>query len=362
MPKAVRKIDKMNEALGSKLYSDLEIDLTNMRPSVKSLDAAIEQLIRRQTDEGFGFPDYWDKELTLGECHDRYVKGDAQREGQFEKYLQKEDLLTKMLDEKGLGIFRVIKNLWRPLRRAGFPGTKRKGDPDAVNEGCFLDLPNISVLQKGVRVFALGGLVEYVFLVQPFPILPAHVTLAYARHTPQILSHCDIDFFLDAALCSTEFRYAYNSIGAGATIDHLHFHVFEYELPVEDIEVELLSESDGLTVGRLDSAWPILTLVFEGEKEKISSAIWKIIDKAQTEKSAFNILSVRNAQRRLKVYFIPRKAEFNRPKEGGGHAFGIMEMGGLIIAESTQEFEDIEDPQDIVRDLKTTGSVLLMKG
>ncbi|GAI55999.1 unnamed protein product, partial [marine sediment metagenome] len=226
----------------------------------------------------------------------------------------------------------------------------KKGDPGAVNVGkkgpCFICLPNISIIQRGMRLFALGGLLNFVFLVQPFPILSAHVTLASARHTPQILSQQDVNFLLDATQRSAEFSYTYNSIGAGASIEeHLHFHVFRYRLPIEDIEVEVISESKGLKVGRLGLPWPILTLVFEGEKEKVNASLWSIVDEAQKRNKPFNILSTHNSQGKLKVYFIPRRRE--TPLSTFAHALGVVEMAGFILTEKTSEFSAVTEDKDI---------------
>ncbi|GAG07049.1 unnamed protein product, partial [marine sediment metagenome] len=143
---------------------------------------------------------------------------------------------------------------------------------------------------------------------------------------------------------SRKYRYTFNSIGAGATIPkHLHFHVFQYDLPVEHMPVVGISEHNGLKIGRLDTPWPIVTWVIEGEKEYVRQAVWEKVNERQKQGKAFNLICLHNGQGGLKVYFIPRR---NRaPKQTFTNGFGVFEAGGVIVSESTQGLRNAEEDE-----------------
>jgi len=344
-----KRILKALFSLRGFFYGDLE----EIEGKSYDVDEALRELLRRQAKDGFGYAEYWDSELRVRDIYERYARSSPARE-KYDDYIGGENKNAKVTDTKQLGAFRAVKSLWRPLRRIAFPGTKLKGNPDAVNDGCFICIPNMAPLQKGVRVFDRINNSEFVALANPFQILRNHITLALIGHKPQEISLNRIRFILEFTEKLKSFRFAFNSIGAAASIPkHLHFQGTDERLPIEDIKEIQLFQRDGFTVNKLDKPWPNLVYVVRGDKEEVATFIMYMIDgmaykfpgDKNREKRAFNILFSHDKNGEVKVYFTPRRKERS---SNFGNDFGFCEMSGLIVCEKTKDFETV-DSEDIIQ-------------
>lgn len=107
---------------------------------------------------------------------------------------------------------------------------------------CFLCEEHRAPQQESIEILAGWDL-----LVNPYPILPFHFTIAGKNHTPQKLL---IDTGLKLAESMSGMVVFYNSDGAGASApDHIHFQAVEKEnLPLisllEDVAQGLKEEKD----------------------------------------------------------------------------------------------------------------------
>ncbi len=360
-------------------YNDLE----EVGDKPYDIDEALRSLEARQDKDGFGFAEYWEPDSTIKTIYrsygrilsldregirqrlteiyknDRDPESDRKLKNFLAEFFEEEES-TKAIDERRLGNFIVRKSLWRVFRKIGFPGTKLKGDPEAVNDGCFICIPNTAPSQKGICIFDRINNAEFVALVNPFQILRNHITLALIGHEPQEISSGHIRFILDLTQKSKSFRFAFNSIGAAASIPkHLHFQGSDEKLPIEEIgEVELF-QGDGLKLSKLDELWPNLVYVARGDSEKVAAFIMHMIngmaekfpEGKNREGQAFNILFSRDKNGEPKTYFIPRRKE--RPSNFGND-FGFCEMGGLMLCEKTKDF-DTANPEDIRQALSECG-------
>ncbi|MBW2046546.1 MAG: DUF4922 domain-containing protein, partial [Deltaproteobacteria bacterium] len=331
-------VEKEPGVRGDFFYTDLEGETDT--------DKAFRTLHERQAKDGFGFQEYWDEDLTVGRLYeDRYSKNENLKEG-FNKHLGKESKDSKVISRKAYGLFRVVKILWRPLRRLGFPGTKLRGDPDAVNDGCFLCIPNMSSLQKGFRIRDKS--ITLVALCNPFQIVKNHITLASLGHDPHISQQITPEaamFILEFTGRSKSFKFAFNAMGAGASIDHLHFHGWEENLPIESAGETGLIRTDDFSVNMLDKKWPNVVYVLRGDYKKITGFIIAMAEAMKKrfpdnqEQQAFNIVFTRDDEGKSKVYFIPRRKQ--KPANFGGN-FGFCEMTGLMVAETTKDFGSVK--------------------
>lgn len=99
------------------------------------------------------------------------------------------------------------------------------------NRKCILCEENLPEEQRYLNYYK-----EYRFLVNPYPILKEHFTVAKTKHTPQAL----MDYFNDLLLISRDVgeRYAvlYNGSKCGASLpEHLHFQIGNKDqLPIVD--------------------------------------------------------------------------------------------------------------------------------
>lgn len=318
----------------------------------ESIVEKIEKLIEYQRKVDFGFGRYWDGTVGVLREDEKYKKHYGK------DMLPEEKNETELTEDKAMGSFKVRKLLWRSLRRKGYPGTRDNG----INDSCYLCLPNLPEEQKGVRLS--NGNSDFVVLVQPFPIMKNHITVASLEHAggeAHKLRKKDVKFLLDLTEKSEKFKYFFNGPGiGGASIEgHLHFQGFNEEgekNPIEEIKLDEIGEVNEVKVSKLNNKWPITTFVFEGKNnEEMLNLLWKWIDAFQqenNEKISFNILTKRaEGENRIRIYFIPR----SNKKYKNFHAFGSIEMTGVMVAEESKEYEGYNNQDEIIEALKGTG-------
>jgi len=330
----------------SKFYRSMEEELAR----AATVDDCIKQLVEQQQKDGFGFPEYWDPTFTVREFCSSYKENFEARTPEdtlasFQRNLEEERKKadSPMVEKKPLpttslelGAYKI---LWRAFRRIGFPGTKKKGDPGAVHDGCFLDIQNTPEAQRGLRI-ATDGAMGYVALMNPFPILENQVTIASLHHEPQELNSRHLWFALWLAERSREFRCSFNGIGAGASIpDHFHFYGFTTTLPIEQVDPSpAIHEADDLIVCPLDQSWPVIALVVTGESNRITSYLLELVSRLSTLQMSVNLLFTPGVDAARRVYVLPRHKQKPSPETGFTNDFGVVEMCGVLVCESTGAF------------------------
>ncbi len=317
-----------------------------------SVDKSIEQLVREQQNVGFGFREYWQEGYML-EAFCRKYQNDFMLRAPQENRQELKDFVNKernrqdnlMVEEKdivsGRIRLRACKILWRAFRRIGFQGTKVKGHPNAVNEGCLICIQNIPDVQKGIRITGPDDSMNHVVLMNPFPILTDQVTIASLRHEPQKLTERYIEFILHLTEMSEKFKYSFNGIGAGASIpNHFHFYGFTGSLPIEKVSVaSAVIALDNLVVHELNADWPVITLVTTGDKSEIASYLLDLTSHFEQRDISVNILFARDEHSKVKVYVVPRQKSKPEPQTGFNNDFGVIEMSGVLVCESSDAFE-----------------------
>jgi hypothetical protein len=331
-----------------------------------NIDRVMEELVRKQQEDGFGFCEYWQQGYELEVFCDQYLDSLMQRTSQRERQeleclINKERTWQSNLMVEKTNVFHgrirlgAYKILWRPFRRIGFPGTKLKGHPDAVNDGCFLCIQNTSDKQKGVRIPGPDDSTNHVVLMNPFPILTDQVTIASLRHEPQELTERHIEFVLHLTERTEKFKYTFNGIGAGASIPHFHLYGFTGSLPIEQIPVETtVIELDNLAVRELDGVWPIITLVVTGDRDAIASYVLDLASHLSQQDISVNILFTRDENLRLKIYVIPRRKPKPERQTGFNKDFGVIEMSGVLVCKSSEEFKTA-DTDRVVEAMRQVG-------
>lgn len=98
--------------------------------------------------------------------------------------------------------------------------TAAKVDPTSIRERkCFLCLENLPGAQRGILCDG-----EFLVLCNPFPIFPEHFTIAFLRHTPQLIRESFAEFLNLTRELGTRYLVLYNGPKCGASApDHLHF-------------------------------------------------------------------------------------------------------------------------------------------
>jgi hypothetical protein len=145
-------------------------------------------------------------------------------------------------------------------------------------------------------------------------------------HEPQFLDLVWIKHLLAVAdALGDEWAVGWNTLCAGATVDHRHAHLLKRPpLPCEKVL--------RLTVGDYQYAfgWPAGNLVIDGSDP---DRLWHRVDRLQTENVPFNLLI-----RRRTVFLFGRRVGATLPAEFPG-VMGLMELGGCAIVSDAAVFD-----------------------
>ena len=268
------------------------------------------------------------------------------------------EVQTKELDVDGIS-FHVQFN---PARMVS---TGAKLDKESIRERpCFLCRKNQPKEQKAVEIYE-----DYNLCVNPYPILPKHVTLPYQEHIPQQIG----DFFIediDALLKEMPEDYAifYNGPCCGASApDHFHFQgVLKKDVPLITQYQQLRAGSQILrydskleekkdfdifcyyeTSFRYIDKYICPLFAFESNEPRPTFDLkWEIKSFAKTKEEnepKLNIFAWRENDR-LIVLLIPRSK--HRPDcffaKGEDHFLvspGALDMAGILVTARLEDFE-----------------------
>jgi len=143
------------------------------------------------------------------------------------------------------------------------------------------------------------------------------------------------------------FKIAYNSVGAFASINHLHIQAVEYQglggkMPVEREERELLFEESGVLVSTLPG-WLVRTLVLESaDKKSLNDQLLRLVRTLHTTNTPFNIMGTYD-RGIYTIYVYPRKFQSSK-LYGTGVAY--MELSGeMALVDSDKDFRKIEEEE-----------------
>ena len=146
-------------------------------------------------------------------------------------------------------------------------------DSDSIKKRkCFLCIDNLFKGQKG---FLYNH--EYIFLANPHPIFPEHLTIANVNHFPQRINDIFYVLLSLSQSMSKYFTVFYNGPKCGASApDHLHFQAGnKIFMPVEEDFAqlkqqygEILQEEYGFSCTAVDDGSRRF-IAFEGEMEEI---------------------------------------------------------------------------------------------
>ncbi|MBF0176233.1 MAG: DUF4922 domain-containing protein [Magnetococcales bacterium] len=297
---------------------------------------------------------------------------EALKDQQFDRGFIQDDLLDvikyRIIRESGARhSFLVQYNLKRSQRQGG---AGRKAPPPgttSIHGGCFLCLDNIYWQQRGIEIGYdlypdVPGNEEkrhYIMWMNPFPLMPNHVTIATAAHIPQSwLKLAEISksnrpgiesivrdflYFVDHLPGYVGF---YNGEGAGATIPHhFHFQFFKRPegqglFPLEASAAATIRASSGHTnTPRLVADYPITAIYFHGSSEEIVAQVVKVTDlweQLYVDKHSLsaNLIGAPDPKNpgQYHLFFIPRNKTFSRGPGMVGIIAGLELLGEIVFA------------------------------
>lgn len=189
---------------------------------------------------------------------------------------------------------------------------------------CFLCSKNRPAEQKVFEI--LPG---WELLVNPFPILPYHFTIASTNHATQKLNLTAGKLLAEQLPGMVVF---FNDIGAGASApDHTHFQA----VPIDELPLIRMIEING------------------DKEEKDLSFPFKIINETELndEKQPVNVFIWKSGNsHKIKVVGIPRKAHrpacfYQEGEKRRAFSPGAIDMAGVLVTPFEEDFERISSEE-----------------
>ena len=259
--------------------------------------------------------------------------------------------------------FRVQYNPRRALR---FEGSGRKqADLPIRNNGCFLCRENIQWQQQGAQ---FGYQIEtgdrsYIALMNPFPLLPGHVTIASSEHRSQDWRFRD-GGGLDVAILVEDLVQLgtrmpghmgfYNGVDAGASIPgHQHYQFLMRPDDQTAFPLEIAAQRAGACNGGLVLAeqYPLDAAIWKGDAADVVArasdwiACWAERNGARLSALTANFIASRNtADNDVTLYFVLRDRARSKV-EGFSSLVGGLEVLGEIVLSSPEEKARLSDGQ-----------------
>ena len=233
-----------------------------------------------------------------------------------------------------------------------------KLDEQSIEErSCFLCRNNLPSSQRWIPYG-----IDYVILVNPFPIFPEHLTIVNTKHTNQRIFE-NFEMMLDLASHLSKFVIYYNGPKCGASApDHLHFQAgIKGFIPIEnDFSNEICCREVRTIDGIKISHWPeyqrgIITMT-GNSKSNLMGCFNRIYHQLQLAKNdqpepMLNIIASFERKAWI-VHIFPRTS--HRPRqfyETGERQIVLspasVDMGGLLVTPREVDFLKITE-EDVI--------------
>lgn len=181
-----------------------------------------------------------------------------------------------------------------------------------------------------------------------------------ALRLPQVLTAEALRAGLEALLLSGHpgFRVGFNSLGACASVNHLHLHAFylAWELRVESAPARpLLPEAGLYLLERPDVPAPGLLFYTEGRRlGELARRVCRLTDHLVRQEIAYNLFATRGAAPEgeqagahrpgLRVILWPRRAYFGA-KQAAAFNVALCELAGHLPIKTAGEFEALTEAE-----------------
>ncbi|MBU1999448.1 MAG: NUDIX domain-containing protein, partial [Candidatus Omnitrophica bacterium] len=235
------------------------------------------------------------------------------------------------LTRKTAGRMAAMFNPDRAGRRPVQMETSSLNQPFDTGKFNFNKVAGAEIIAQGINL--AGVSTDVIVNVNPF--LDGHILVVPERtdeHSQYYISQvAKVAFELLRKANLRSYKVAYNSVGAFASINHLHLQALDYQrpyMPVEAAAKDFLFEISGVSIWKLKD-WPLRTFVLSGENaEKLELQLSSFISILHELNQPFNIIFTCDNEKYFSAYIFPRK--FQGPsKFGTGVAY--LEVGGEIL-------------------------------
>jgi hypothetical protein len=280
---------------------------------------------------------------------------------------------------------RFYSGQFTPQRALRFGGFGRREPPVGATKshnGCFLCQDNIYWQHDGRQLgmdLRLGE-IDYIALTNPFPLMPMHMVIAAADHTPQacgLLATTGLEKSLGSILdhilsLATElpgFVIFYNGVDAGASIPHhLHFQTFARPTGYGLFPLEKSAMQHDDFPCWIDD-YPLPTRVWHGSLQEIREEAqhwiyaWVQRNEEQAHHLSANLIATpdEKAKGRFFLYFVPRTRKTISIDQPLSINIGGLEVLGELVFTLEEDKNRLEtgllDFHSIEHILASVGSV-----
>jgi diadenosine tetraphosphate (Ap4A) HIT family hydrolase len=241
-------------------------------------------------------------------------------------------VIEREIDDTGLSVqwnqFRALKPQVRPA------GLGRQADyPPGVND-CFFACQNpahpLSLLRRDRLVHLSLPNEQWAALYNAFPVekdghfLWVPITTEGAKtaypHRLQILTRSLVEDFLALGKASSDALTLFNSLHAGASVNHIHFHTVARRggVPIERASAAAMGPYCVL------EDYPAVGLLYQDPIDL--DALWRSVDKLQRREVPLNLIY---SERRLHLF--ARDVNNEMIEEFPGGVMACMELSGRLI-------------------------------
>ena len=175
---------------------------------------------------------------------------------------------------------------------------------------------------------------QLLFNVSPMFLFHSLLVPAMDALRPQVLSASDLKFasnFISKMNTTNESgRMVYNSLGAFASVNHLHFHFLVLEdgtWPIENARTEACKDLEGVATVE---GYPVRALHIDLLSKGAETLCAKALSTLHEGNIAYNLLISHTT-----VYIVPRKNQFSNT---GDIRVAVVEVMGCPIASSQEQF------------------------
>lgn len=256
--------------------------------------------------------------------------------------------------------FSLQYNPRRAMRHGGAGRSLPPVGTAAVNGGCFLCDENVAWQQRGLEIgfdIAIND-VSYCCYANPFPLMPAHVTVASKAHVAQGWSAAGterspalqvlVSHLLTLAEQLPAFVVFFNGPDAGASIPaHFHFQLFK-RIPAHDafpLERSPRRPNVGGDADLMLKDYPITVACFDGPHDRIVERASRWMPAFASEYGNAEALSVNlmamHTDGRLRLYAAPRHRSYSYAPGFAGLVGGLEILGELVLS-TEQEKQSLD--------------------
>ena len=181
-------------------------------------------------------------------------------------------------------------------------------------------------------------------LYNKFPFIHYHALLVLdkTKHTRQYLTQAHLEYIANLQTCTQqhcpEFVIAYNSLGAGASVNHLHFHTY-----LDTVSLPIFSK-------RYEHNGGIQPYPANCQVHNNSEAAWQMIETFHTNNTPYNLLFRDN-----KIYCLPRKKPQQKFIHLNVSLYAWSNMGGLMNADNKNQLTKIT-AEELISSLKSVSA------